>query len=94
MKRQYHRHEDRKRDLLKDPEIRKAYEDELSMLKIAQRIVELRKEENITQAQLAVRIHTKQQVVSRLEDERHVPSFGTLCKVAHAFGKKLEINMV
>jgi ribosome-binding protein aMBF1 (putative translation factor) len=94
MKRQYHKHADKRKELLKDPEIRKAYEEELSMLTIAHRIAELREQANMTQAQLAARIHTKQQVVSRLEDEQHIPSFATLWKVAHAFGKRLEINMV
>lgn len=33
MKRKYTRHEDKKKELLKDPEIRKAYKAELSILK-------------------------------------------------------------
>lgn len=33
MKRKYTRHEDNKKELLKDPEIRKAYKEELSLLK-------------------------------------------------------------
>lgn len=94
MKRRYHRHEDTKKELLKDPEVRKAYEEELSMLMIAHRIAELREEAHLTQAQLAIRIHTKQQVISRLEDKHHIPSFSMMWKVAHAFGKKLEIKMV
>lgn len=42
----------------------------------------------MTQAKLAMEINTKQQVVSRLEDEHHIPSFTTLWKVANVFGKK------
>ncbi len=94
MKRRYHRHEDTKKERLKDPIIRKAYEEELSMLMIAHRIAELRKKAKITQAQLATQIHTKQQVISKLENEHHIPSFNTLWKVAHAFGKKLEIRLI
>lgn len=94
MKRTYHRHEDKKKELLKDPEIRKAYEEELSMLMIAHRIAELREQSNMTQAQLAIQIHTKQQVISRLEDEHHIPSFNTLWKVAHAFGKRLQVKLI
>lgn len=94
MKRSYHRHEDKKKELLKDPEIRKAYEEELSMLMIAHRIAELREQSNMTQAQLAIQIHTKQQVISRLEDEHHIPSFNTLWKVAHAFGKRLQVKLI
>ena len=33
MKREYHRHEDIKKELLKDPKVRKAYKAELSLLK-------------------------------------------------------------
>lgn len=94
MKRTYHKHADKKKELLKNPEIRKAYEEELSMLLIAHRIAELREQANMTQAQLAMQIHTKQQVISRLEDEQHIPSFPTLWKVAHAFGKRLEIKII
>lgn len=90
----YHRHEYKKRELLKDPEVRKAYEEELSMLMIAHRIAELREQANLTQGQLALRLHTKQQVISRLEDEHHIPSFSMLWKVAHAFGKKLEVKLI
>ena len=92
--RRYHRHEHKKRELLKNPEVRKAYEEELSMLMIAHRIAELREEANLTQGQLALRLHTKQQVISRLEDEHHIPSFNMLWKVAHAFGKKLEVKLI
>lgn len=94
MKRRYHRHEDKKKKLLKDPEVRKAYEEELSQLMIAHRIAELREEAHLTQAQLALRIHTKQQVISRLEDEHHIPSFSMLWKVAHVLGRKLEVKLV
>ena len=94
MKRIYHRHDDKKKELLKDPEIRKVYEEELSMLMIAHRIAELREQSNMTQAQLAIQIHTKQQVISRLEDEHHIPSFNTLWKVAHAFGKRLQVKLI
>ena len=33
MKREYHRHEEVKKELLKDPKVRKAYKSELSILK-------------------------------------------------------------
>ncbi len=61
--------------------------------RIAQEITTLRKTYNLTQTELAERMHTKQQVVSRLENpaDRRIPSFDLLERVASAFNKKLII---
>ena len=40
------------------------------------------------------RLHTKQQVISRLEQDKYKPSYSTLEKIAHVFGKRIEINFV
>ena len=52
----------------KSPEFRKAYDEEVMMLNIAHKVAQLRKERHITQTELAKRIGTTQQTVSRLED--------------------------
>lgn len=85
---------DYKKEAFKDPEVRERCEKAFAELKLAHQIAELREKANMSQAMLAAEIHTKQQVVSRLEDEHHIPSFTTLWKVAHAFGKKLDIKFI
>ena len=60
---------------------------------IAQEIAALRKAHHLTQTQLAREIHTKQQVISRLENpsDKRLPSFEFLGRIATTFKKKLII---
>lgn len=94
MKRRHYDYEDYQRELHKNPGIKEQSDKELEMLVIAHKIVELREMAHMTQAQLARELHTKQQVVSRLEQDKYKPSLNTLEKIAHVFGKRLEINFV
>jgi DNA-binding XRE family transcriptional regulator len=48
----------------------------------------------MTQGELAKKLHTKQQVVSRMEQDKYKPTLNTLEKIAQVFGKRLEINFV
>ncbi|MFQ5685136.1 MAG: helix-turn-helix transcriptional regulator [Candidatus Scalindua sp.] len=63
--------------------------------KIAQEIVVLRNIHHLTQTELARKIGTKQQVISRLENptDKRLPSLVFLDKIAHAFEKKLVISL-
>lgn len=94
MKRKYHDHKDLKRELLGDKRAREAYEEELTRLLVSHQIAELRERSHMTQAELARRLHTKQQVISRMEQDQYKPSLTTLEKVARIFNKKLEIRFV
>lgn len=85
---------DYKKEAFKDPEVRERCERAFAELKLAHQITELREKAHMSQAKLAAEINTKQQVVSRLEDEHHIPSFTTLWKVAQAFGKRLDIRFI
>jgi DNA-binding XRE family transcriptional regulator len=93
-KEEHYNFADYKKEIFKDPEVRERCELAFAELKLAHQIAELREKAHMTQAKLAVEIHTKQQVVSRLEDEHHIPSFTTLWKVANVFGKKLDIRFI
>jgi transcriptional regulator with XRE-family HTH domain len=44
-----------------------------------------------TQRQLARRLGMTESMISRLERGDHVPSLGTLCRIADGFGRRLEI---
>ena len=94
MKKKEYTHEDLEKEFLKTPVMRKAYEDGVGALLIAHKIADLRERAHMTQAELARKLHTKQQVVSRMEKDRYKPSYTTLGKIAHVFGKRLEINFI
>jgi transcriptional regulator with XRE-family HTH domain len=57
----------------------------------AKRLLELRADATETQKQLAKRLKMTESMISRLESGDHVPSVKTLCRIADAFGRRLEI---
>ena len=76
-------------------EFRKSYIEEMNRLQLAYKIAQLRKAKHLTQAELARRIHTKQQTISRLEDVKNTRiSFKTLSKIAIALKARLTIDLV
>lgn len=85
---------DAEKKLLKTSKARNAVEREFRRLMVAHQIEELRKKNNMTQKELARRLHTTQQAVSRLEKESYTPSLTTLERVAEVFGKRLELKFI
>jgi HTH-type transcriptional regulator/antitoxin HipB len=57
----------------------------------AGKLLELRAHTGETQKQLAARLRMTESMISRLERGDHVPSLKTLCRIADAFGRHLEI---
>jgi transcriptional regulator with XRE-family HTH domain len=57
----------------------------------ARRLLELRTHTGETQKHLAKRLRMTESMISRLERGDHVPSLKTLCRIADAFGRRLEI---
>lgn len=57
----------------------------------ARKLLELRARTGETQRQLAERLRMTESMISRLERGDHVPSLKTLCRIADAFGRHLEI---
>ena len=57
----------------------------------AHRLLDLRTHTGETQKQLAKRLEMTESMISRLERGDHVPSLKTLCRIADAFGRHLEI---
>lgn len=81
-------------EFIKTPAQKLAFERALSRLLIGHKIADLRQGTGMTQAELACRLHTKQQVVSRIEQAKYKPSLRTLEKIARIFSRRLEINFV
>ena len=59
---------------------------------IGLRVAELRTQYGLTQGDLAKKLNTKQQVVSRIEKTNYMPNTSTLQKIAKIFNKKLKID--
>ena len=58
----------------------------------ARQLAELRRNAGVTQRQLARRLGMTESMISRLERGDHLPSLKTLCRIAEAFGRRLEIG--
>lgn len=80
---------------LKDPSVREAYEEEGLFVELAIQIARLRAKKKFSQRELAKRLHTSQQTISRLESPRNGSlSLRTLVKLAHALGKNVKVQFV
>lgn len=80
--------------LLKDPEVRFAYEQEMARTKIALAVREARRRARLTQAELARRIGSSQSVIARLESgtDSRTPSLPLLAHIAAACRGTLELG--
>jgi len=82
-------------EALKNPEFRKAYEEEEVYANLAIQIAMLREKTGLNQKDLAKKLHTSQQMISRLESPSNASfSLKTLIKLARAFHKKLSVQFV
>ena len=89
------RFRDRLKKDLTDPEFRQAFDEEEVFTSLAIQIARIRQKEGLSQTDLAKRLHTSQQTVSRLEDAHNKSySLNTLVKLAEALHKKLKIEFV
>lgn len=80
-------------DLLHDEEFRVEYEKLRPRYEAVKQIIRARKEQNITQAELAKRVGTQKSNISRLESGNYNPSLDFLSKVAESLGKSLKIEI-
>lgn len=85
--------EDFKKELLKDPEVKKGYDALELEFSIVEQVIQKRLDRGLSQKQLAEKIGTKQSAISRLEGGNIRPSIAFLEKVAKALGSKLQISI-
>lgn len=85
--------EQMKEDMLKDEEFRLEYEKLRPRYEAIAQIVAARKEQNMTQAELAKRVGTQKSNISRLESGNYNPSLDFLTKVVESLGKSLNIQI-
>ncbi len=82
-----------KKDLLKDKETKKIYEELGPEFALIRLIIKRRIEKGLTQKELAQEIGTKQSSISRLESGKYNPTLQFLVKVSKALDANLEISM-
>lgn len=82
-----------KRDLMMDEEFKQEYDKLQPRYEVISQIIRARKEQNITQAELAKRVGTQKSNISRLESGNYNPSLDFLIKVVHCLGKDLKIQI-
>jgi ribosome-binding protein aMBF1 (putative translation factor) len=80
-------------DLLADPRVRQAYEEQAPEYAIARAVIAARAHAGLSQAELAQRMATSQPFVARLESGRTLPSLRTLLRVAEATGTVPEFRL-
>jgi len=82
-----------KKGLLKDPELRKLYDDSAAEYELMASIIEKRLAKGLTQSDLAQKVGTKQSAIARLESGHYNPSLAFLRKVAQALDAQLVVAM-
>lgn len=80
--------------MLKDKEIRKAYDALGPEFELIAMIIEKRIAKGLTQAALARKIGTKQSAIARLESGTYNPSIAFLGKVARALDTHIKISFL
>jgi DNA-binding XRE family transcriptional regulator len=85
--------EEIKKKLMLDEEFKEEYDKLQPRYEIISQIIEARKENNMTQSDLAKMVGTQKSNISRLESGNYNPSLDLLIKVANCLGKKLEIKI-
>ncbi|MCC2877867.1 helix-turn-helix transcriptional regulator [Lachnoclostridium pacaense] len=85
--------EQMKEDMLKDEEFKLEYEKLRPRYEAIAQIIVARKQQNMTQAELARRVGTQKSNISRLESGNYNPSLDFLSKVAESLGKSLNVQI-
>ena len=83
-----------KKQWLKDPEFREAYDELEPEFTLARQLIQARVRAGLTQQELASRMGTTQPAIARLESGRQKPTTKTLERFAAATESRLEIHLV
>lgn len=82
-----------KNELMLDEEFKVEYDRLQPRYEVISQIIKARKEQNMTQAELAKRVGTQKSNISRLESGNYNPSLDFLIKVTQSLGKELKITI-
>jgi len=80
------------REELQNPEVEKHYQEARAEWLAARAVIKARTAAKLTQAELAKKIHSSQQSISRIEAGQQNASVAILRKIGHALGMELHID--
>lgn len=83
---------DHLKELLKKPGFKKEWEDSEAEYQLACKLIEVRLKRNLSQRELAQKVHTSQAAISRIEAMRGNPSLSLLKRIAQALGTSIKIS--
>ena len=86
--------EDHKRELLKNKEVKKLYDEMEYEFTLINAILEQRNKKGVTQKQLAEKMGTKQSAIARFESGNSNPTLSFLKRLSEALGLELSIKVV
>ena len=75
-----------------NPKFAEAWENSRNEYELLHEVTRIRKEQNLTQKQLAELSGNTQQEISRLENREHSPALKTLCKIVNSMGYDLVLK--
>jgi DNA-binding XRE family transcriptional regulator len=82
---------DIKREMLKNPEVKRAYDELEPEYRLASSLIQARIDQKMTQAELAKKSGVSQVMIARLESGATNPTVGTVERVARVLGKELKL---
>ena len=82
-----------KNELMLDEEFKVEYDRLQPRYEVISQIIKARKEQNMTQPELAKRVGTHKSNIYRLESGNYNPSLDFLIKVTQSLGKELKITI-
>lgn len=85
--------QDHLKELKKDPEFKKEWEDSEVEYQLGKILIEARLKKSLSQRELAKKVGTSQAAISRIEAMNANPSIGLLKRIAHALGGTLRISL-
>lgn len=85
--------EDVKKELLKNPEVKKEYDRLGPRYKLISDLIALRIKKGLTQAEVARKIGTKQSAIARIESGDENLTIDSVQKVTDALGAKIRISI-
>ena len=74
-----------------NPEFKKAWDESRAEYRLIGEMISLRKQENVTQKELAELTGNKQQVISRIERKESIPTIRAFSHILDALGYELQI---
>jgi ribosome-binding protein aMBF1 (putative translation factor) len=87
-------HTELKQRAFANPQVREEYDRLAPQYELIRAVIAARLEQGLTQTELARRVGTKQNNISRFESGAHVPTLEFAGKLADALGKKLHISLL